>query len=120
MVVAALLGFLSFPLFFAVAHWFESDHSALGLTATFVVMAVFFFTCQFFLSRGHPDALVNDWPIMLALDFIWVFTLVTMVLVEDLGVILSQGIGIFISCFGGTLAGAFAASRRARLKLQPS
>jgi hypothetical protein len=120
MVVAGALGFLAVPLYFVVAHLLQSGHSALGLTPTFVMMALYFFACQFFLSRGHPGALFEDWPIMLALDLVWIFVLVSMALLEPLEVILNQGIGMFISCFGGTLAGAFAASRRARPKVRLS
>jgi hypothetical protein len=77
-------------------------------------MAVYFFACQFFLSRGHPDALFTDWPVMLALDSWWIVILVSMAILERLEVIFSQGLGLFISCIGCTVAGAFAGSMRAR------
>jgi hypothetical protein len=77
-------------------------------------MAVFFFTCQFFLSRGNPGALFEDWPVMLALDTVWVVILIFMAIPEREEVFLSHCVGIFFSCFGGTMAGAFAASMRAR------
>jgi len=113
---AFLLGLISFPLYFFVWYSLHSDSSGVGQTATFFLMAIYFFVCQFFLSRGHPDALFNDWPIMLALDAIQLIMLVSIVLLESLDVILSQGLGILLSCCGGTLAGAFVASIRARRK----
>jgi hypothetical protein len=112
MVVAAALGFTSVPLFFFLEHQFPSG--AWGLTVLFLVMAVFFFTCQFFLSRGNPGALFEDWPVMLALDAVWVIIFIFMAIPEPEEVILSTGVGILLSCCGGTLAGAFAASMKAR------
>ena len=117
MVVAATLGFLSVPLFFAIGEPLNSAYGVPGLAATFSVMAVYFFTCQFFLSRGNPGALFGDWPVMLALDAVWIFILIPMVLLERSEVIVSQGLGVLLSCFGCTLAGAFAASKRARVLL---
>ena len=117
MVVAAGMGFLSVPLFFALEHAFPFGHGALSLTMTFIAMAVYFFTCQFFLSRGHPNALFNDWPIMLALNTVWIIILIAIAVpFESLEVVLSMGLGILLSCFGCTLAGAFMASMRARRK----
>ena len=116
MVVAAALGFLSVPLFFAIGYTVPFHHGALGLTTTFIAMAVYFFACQFFLSRGHPNALFNDWPIMLALTTVWIIILTAMVLVESREVVLSYALGILFSCLGCTLAGAFMASKRARRK----
>jgi hypothetical protein len=39
-----------------------------GFALTFVLMAAYFFVCQFRLSRGKVDAPRKDWPIMLALN----------------------------------------------------
>jgi len=111
---ALILGLISFPLFFLFGEPLLSAYEGAGLTATFIVMAVYFFVCQFFLSRGNPDALFKDWPIMLALDAVQLVMLILIVLLERLEVILSQGLGILLSCCGGTLAGAFVASMRAR------
>jgi len=116
---AFLLGLISFPLFFAIGEPLLSNYGGAGLTATFVVMAIYFFVCQFFLSRGNPGALFKDWPIMLGLDATQLIMLFLVVLLERREVILSQGLGILFSCCGGTLAGAFAASKRARWKAKP-
>ena len=116
MVVAAALGLLSVPLFFAIGYTVPFHHGALGLTITFIAMAIYFFSCQFFLSRGHPNALFNDWPIMLALITVWIIILTTMAIVEGREEVLSHTLGILFSCFGCTLAGAYMASLRARRK----
>jgi hypothetical protein len=113
---AFILGFISLPLSFAIGEPLLSNYGGSGLTATFIVMAVYFFVCQFFLSRGKPDALFKNWPIMLALDATQLIMLILVVLLERLEVILSQGLGILLSCCGGTLAGAFVASQKARRK----
>jgi hypothetical protein len=38
-----------------------------GFIATFVIITAYFFVCQFFLSRGNPNAFRKDWPVMLSL-----------------------------------------------------
>lgn len=105
--MAFFLGVLSFFLFFVILE-------TVGLVVAFILMALYFFICQFRLSRGNPDALRKDWPIMLALDAIPLLMILGMVLVEKWPVILFQGLGILLSCCGGTFAGAFAASQAAR------
>lgn len=85
-----------------------------GLIPAFILMAVYFFICQFFLSRGNPDVYRKDWPIMLALDATLLTLLIVMFFSERLEVILSQGFGILVFCCGATWAGAFAASKAAR------
>jgi len=85
-----------------------------GLIAAFASMAVYFFVCEFLLSRRNVDAYRRDWPFMLALDatpFIMIFI---MVLVEKPAVILSQSPGILLSTCGGTYAGAVVASLTAK------
>jgi hypothetical protein len=79
-------------------------------------MATYFFICQFRLSRGNPNAYRKDWPVMLALDVIWVVVFFGTVFAERREVVIAQGLGILVSCFGATWAGAFAASMKARRK----
>jgi hypothetical protein len=105
--IAIPLGLLSFLLLFLVGE-------TAGLFAAFAALTVYFFSCQFLLSRGNSRALRQDWSIMLVLDAILLITVLIMALVEKRDVVMSQGIGILLSCCGGTLAGAFAASRTAR------
>jgi hypothetical protein len=115
--IAFFLGLFSFLLFMFVGEsisWHFGEYA--GLVVVFIVMTIYFFFCQFFLSRGNPKAFPKDWPIMLALDAVLLFVLIPKALLETQEVILAQGSVIFISCCGGTLAGAFAASKAARRK----
>jgi hypothetical protein len=104
---ALCLGFLAFFLFMFVGE-------TAGLIAAFILMAAYFSICQFLLSRGNVDAYRKDWPIMLAMDATPLVVVLVMVLVERREVILSQGLGILLSCCGGTYAGAVVASLAAR------
>jgi hypothetical protein len=112
--IAFFLGLFAFFIFMFIGEKLSDHYGNAGLLATFVVMLAYFFICQLFLSRGHPDAYRKDWPIMLALDAVLLLLLIPMVLLERPEVVLAQGLGILISCFGGTWAGAFTASMRAR------
>jgi len=108
-----LLGLISFLLLFFIGEPALYHLGDVALIPILLVMAVYFFICQLNLSRGHPDALRRDWPIMLALDAVWIVVIIIMFFVERLEVILAQGVGILISCFGATLAGAFVAAKKA-------
>lgn len=112
---AFFLGLFSFFVFMFVGETaMYSIGEAAGLLVALILMLAYFFICQFFLSRGNPDAYRKDWPIMLALDVVPLLSVFIMVLAEKREVILSQGIGILISSCGGTFAGAVAASLVAR------
>jgi hypothetical protein len=114
--VAFFLGLFFFFLFMFIGETLMYHFGDAGLIPTSVVMVAYFFICQFFLSRGNPDAYRKDWPIMLALDLVPLL-LVVIILLQWEGhgaVFLSQGLGILVSCLGGTLAGAVVASRAAR------
>lgn len=104
---AFFLGILAFLLLMFIGE-------TVGLLAAFGSLTVYFFICQFLLSRGHPDALRDDWRIMLALDAVILASVFVMVLVEKWQVILAQGPGMLLACCAGTLAGALAASWVAR------
>jgi hypothetical protein len=115
--VAFFLGLFSFFLYMFVGESFSEYFSEyVGFAAAFILMSAYFFFCQFFLSRGNPKAFPKDWPIMLALDAVLLFALIPMALLETQEVVLAQGSVILLSCCGGTLAGAFAASKVARRK----
>lgn len=111
---AFFLGVLSVFLPFIGGALVENVGEAVGAVLALMLLAAYFFVCQFRLSRGNPNALRKDWPIMLALDAVPLLMVLIMALVEKWPVILSQGFGILLSCCGGTFAGAFAASRAAR------
>jgi hypothetical protein len=111
---AFFLGVLSFFLLFIGGALVENVGDAVGTVLAFVLLAAYFFICQFRLSRGNPNALRKDWPVMAALDAVPLMMVLIMALVEKWPVILSQGLGILLSCCGGTFAGAVAASGAAR------
>ena len=114
--IAFFLGLFSFFLFMFIGETLLHYYGNVGLAAAFILMAAYFFICQFLLSRGNPNAFPKDWPIMLALDAVLLFILIPMALLETQEVVLAQGSVILLSCCGGTLAGAFAASKVARRK----
>jgi hypothetical protein len=112
---AFLLGLLSFLLMMFIGESLARPiGDTMAMIVTFSSMAVYFFICQFTLSRGNADALRTDWRVMLALAAVPLASVVLMSLVEKGDVILAQGPGILLSTCAGTLAGAFAASRAAR------
>jgi hypothetical protein len=113
---AFFLGFLSFFLTFFIGEKASHYLGNAGLIVTFILMAAYFFICQFRLSRGNPNAYRKDWPVMLALDAIWIALFFSMLLAERREVVIAQGLGILVSCFGATWAGALAASLKARRK----
>ena len=113
---AFLMGFLSLILVFTIGEAASENLGDAGGVLAFILMAAYFFFCQFRLSQGNPDAYRKDWPVMLALDFIWIALFVGMVLTERREVVIAQGLAILVGCFGATWAGAFAASMKARRK----
>jgi hypothetical protein len=113
--LALFLGLIFFVLLWVLGETLEDKFGeAAGLITTFVVIGACLFICQFFLSRGNPDAYRSDWPIMLALDSMFLLSVLVIVLQKNRGVILGQGLGILIFCCGGTYAGAAVASLAAR------
>jgi hypothetical protein len=115
--IAFFLGLFGFFLYMGVGEGFSDKYGEnVGLAAAFISLAAYFFICQFFLSRGNPNAFLKDWPIMLALDAVLLVTIILMALNESLEETFTQGSVILLSCCGGTLAGAFAASKVARRK----
>jgi hypothetical protein len=114
---AFFLGLFGFVLYGFIGESFSDYYGEnVGLAVAFILVAVYFFVCQFFLSHGNPNAFPKDWPIMLALDAVLLLSIILMALGESLEETLTQGSVILLSCCGGTLAGAFAASKAARRK----
>ena len=113
---AFLIGVFSFFLFFAIFEAASENLGDAGEVLAFILMAAYFFFCQFRLSRGNPDAHRKDWPVMLALDIPWIALFIGMALTERREVVVAQGLVILVGCFGATWTGAFAASMKARRK----
>jgi asparagine N-glycosylation enzyme membrane subunit Stt3 len=101
--LAFFLGLICFVLLWALGETLEDKiGEAAGLIAAFVVIGTCLFICQFFLSRGNPGAYRRDWPIMLALDSMFLLLVLVIVLQKNREDILVQGLGILIFCCGGT------------------
>jgi 4-amino-4-deoxy-L-arabinose transferase-like glycosyltransferase len=110
-IIGFLLGFLSPLIFFVIGDTLVIPLGLAGFYATFLLMAACFFVCQFQLSRGHANALRKDWPIMLALNVVPLLMVIIMAMGGD---DLAPGLEVLLACCGGTWAGAFVASLRAR------
>ncbi len=113
-VAAFLLGVLFFFLFMFIGEASSHYLGDAGLVITFILMAAYFFVCQFRLSHGNADALRKDWPIMLALNVVPLAMFILMVINEKWPVILLQGLIVLIAGWGGAFIGAAVASRAAR------
>ena len=112
-VVAFFLGVIGLFIGFGVGE-------GSGLVAGFVTLGVYCFLCQFLLSRKNVNAYRKDWPVMLALDAVWLFILCVMFLKEKQNVIHSQGPAILLATCGATYLGAVVASLTAKRMLPRS
>lgn len=108
---AFFLGLLAFAFVWAIGEAVLFEFGYAGLIATYILTAVCFFICQFFLSRGDADAYRKDWVIMSALDAVPLLIVIFGLLWDR-----RMGIRVFISSLVGTYAGAIAASLAARRK----
>jgi hypothetical protein len=116
--IAFILGAISFVLFIGIGEVLVWHLGAAGFVPTLLLMAGYFFLCQSLLSRGNPDAIREDVPLMLALGAIPLLLVVVMIFAESWGTILVQGGGMVVACGGGIVAGALAASKLARRKVK--
>jgi hypothetical protein len=114
-IIAFFLGILSF-----VIYRFFLEILGEYISAVFVILAAYFFICQFLLSRGNPHAFRKDWPTMLALDFAPFIYVVYHVIRLGWGSLWFRAIGLWliVGSVGGTLAGAAAASIKARRRVR--
>jgi hypothetical protein len=109
---ALLLSVLSFPLFGLFKEVFTNLLGIAGFVVMFIVMAAYFFVCQFRLSHGNTDALRKDWPIMSALNAVPL--MLAILQVDEKWPESLLGLPILMAGLGGALAGAVVASRAAR------
>ncbi len=116
-VAAFFLGVIFVPLFMEIGEMSDSVMGDVGMIITFVLMAAYFFFCEYRLSSGNAHALRKDWPLMLALNAVPLALIVTVALNEKLPVLLGQGSAILVAGWGGAIAGAVVASRAARKRL---
>lgn len=90
----------------------ERFTARLGPIFSLIVLFVYFFICQFLLSRGYLEAYRKDGAVMLALDVAWIVFMIITLAGKRLSV--PWGVGFLLPCFVGTWAGAVAASLGAR------
>ena len=118
---AFFLGVLSVPVVLIFGDLGEQWKNLSGLPGVFllcIVMAAYFFICQFWLSRGNPHAFLKDWPFMLLLNVAFFSVLfIGFFEPENLNATYAvQSLAFVLVCFAGELTGAFVASRKARRK----
>jgi hypothetical protein len=111
---ALVLSVLFFFLYFFVGETSAHYLGDAGFAVIFILTGVYFFICQFRLSRGNAEALRQDWPIILALNAVPLVMVILMVGKEKWPVILVQGLVTLLAGCGGAFAGAVVAARRAR------
>lgn len=116
-IIALILGILSLFVFMFGLETVAPIFGGIAVTIVIViVMMAYFFICQFLLSRGNPNALFKDWPIMLALGVAPIVIVFVTALDERQEVFLTERLGFLIVCFAGIFAGAFVAARAASRK----
>jgi len=116
---ALLLSLIAFPLFGLSGEGFTDLLGIAGFVVMFIVMAAYFFFCQFRLSHGNTDALRKDWPIMLALNVVPLALAILTVIDEKSPENLLGGLSVLMAGLGGAFAGAVVASRAARKRQGP-
>lgn len=107
--IAVILGVIPVLAFVFFGEWLSAK---LGPISSLGLLFVYFFICQFLLSRGHLDACRKDGAVTIALDIAWIVFMIITLAGKRLTV--PWGIGFILSCIVGTWAGAAAASIGAR------
>ena len=74
-IIAFILGITSFFLMFALGETF-------GVGVAFIAIGIYYLFSQFFLSRGNPRALYEDWSLILLLNAALIVTAVMVLLLE--------------------------------------
>ena len=108
-VLALFLGAISFFLSFLVGEVFGE----LGDYAQFISMGACFVSSQYLLSRGNPQALAKDWPLIIALNFTPLCVLIKVLAVESKKTLLVMVL-LTIFTVACSYAGAALAARTAR------
>jgi len=74
-IIAFILGITSFFLMFALGETF-------GVGVAFIAIGIYYLFSQFFLSRGNPRALYEDWSLILLLNAALIVTAILIILIE--------------------------------------
>ena len=108
-VLAFFLGAFSFFLSFFLNEVFGE----FGEYAQFIGMGACFLISQYLLSRGNPQALREDWPLIIALNFTTLCVLIKVLAVESKKTLLVMVL-LTIFTVACSYAGAALAARTAR------
>jgi len=117
--VAFVLGLFSFPLLFLLGEGMQIPPGIpaaqyIGWGIFIIVFGGYFFISEYFLSRGNPQALWKDWPVVLALTATLIVTAVIAFMVEPNRSAAMGTVVIVIFAMVCSLAGAALAARVAR------
>jgi uncharacterized membrane protein (UPF0136 family) len=117
--VAFLLGLFSFPLLFFLGEEVEIPSGipaaqSINWGIFIIVFGGYFFLSEYLLSRGNPQALRKDWPIILALTATLIVLAVIAIAVEPNRGAVMLTVSIVIFAVACSLAGAALAARMAR------
>ena len=74
-IIALLLGIISFFMMFALGEEY-------GISIAFIAVGIYYLFSQYFLSRGNPRALYEDWPLILLLNAALIVTAILILLIE--------------------------------------
>ena len=105
--VAFLLSIVGLFVFFGFGE-------TLGYMAGFISVVAYCVIAQFFLSLGHPQALRQDWPVILCLNFMLLLSMVLCFTLEHnnpgahLTALVMAGIAVACSYAGAALAARIA------------
>lgn len=117
--VASVLGLFSFPLLFLLGEGIEIPSGIpaaeyIGWGIFIIVFGGYFVVSEYLLSRGNPQALRKDWPIILALTATLIVLAVIAIAVEPNRRAVMGTVLIVIFAVVCSLGGAALAARRAR------
>jgi lipoprotein signal peptidase len=103
-VIAVFLGIISFPLLMFVGEEFN-------VATAFILTGFYYLVAQFFLSRGNPRALYEDWPLMLFLNAALIVVAVLILIIEPDAKYTAI---VAVISMAGSAVGAWIATMRAK------
>jgi hypothetical protein len=110
--IAVLLGIISlFLLFFLGETW--------GENTMFIGVGAYCLIAQYFLSRGHLQALRKDWPIILCLNFMVLVSTVLCLVLEPNPAARVTAVILALIALACSFAGAALAARTAPGRVSP-
>jgi len=108
-IIAFVLSVLSFFLMFFLGE-------GISVYAAFIGLGIYFFIAQYYLSRGNPKALSQDWLIILTLNSVLILTVISALFAEENATAKMQTLIILIITSICSVAGAVLAGWSANKK----